>query len=108
LVQVVELLQVVRSDDHAVILLLLAPPAQRLRVWVVQAAGLRRRLERDGRPGYSGGVVVVRTIRRQGDAVTELRRNAAEVIAEWQRGLGLLEALVVLSNFIKIYNNNGG
>jgi hypothetical protein len=30
-----------------------------------------------------------------------------EVLAEGQRGLVLLEALGVLSNFIKIYNNNG-
>jgi hypothetical protein len=52
--------------------------------------------------------VVVRTVRRQGGAVAELRRNAAEVVAEGQHGLGLLEALGVLSNFIKIYNNNGG
>jgi hypothetical protein len=41
------------------ILLLLASPVQRLRVPVVQAAGLRRRLKRDGQPGWSGGVVVV-------------------------------------------------
>jgi hypothetical protein len=54
------------------ILLLLAPPVQRLRVQVVQVAGLRRRLERDGWPGWSGGVVVVRTVRRQGGAVTKL------------------------------------
>jgi hypothetical protein len=90
------------------ILLLLAPPMQRLRVRVVQAAGLRRRLERDGWPGWSGGLVVVRTVCHQGGAVAELRRDAAEVIAEGQRDLGLLEALDVLSNFIKIYNNNGG
>jgi hypothetical protein len=53
-------------------------------------------------------VVVVRAVRRQGGVVAELRHDAAEVVAEGQRGLGLLEALVVLSNFIKIYNNNGG
>jgi hypothetical protein len=35
------------------ILLLLAPPAQRLRVRVVQAVVLRRRLEHDGRSGWS-------------------------------------------------------
>jgi hypothetical protein len=74
---------VVGSGDRNMILLLLVPPAQRLRVRVVHAAGLRRRLERDGRPGWSGGV-------------------------EGQRGLGLLDALDNLSNFIKIYNNNGG
>jgi hypothetical protein len=89
------------------ILLLLAPPTHRLHVRVVQAAGLRRRLKRNGRPGWSGGVVVVRAVRRQGGAVAELQHDAAEVIAEVQRGLGLLEALDVLSNFIKIYNNNG-
>jgi hypothetical protein len=92
------------------ILLLVASPAQRLRLRlrVVQAAGLCRRLEHDGRPGWSGGVMVVRVVRRQGGAVAELRRDAPEVVAEGQRGLGLLEALDVLSNFIKIYNNNGG
>jgi hypothetical protein len=90
------------------ILLLVASPAQRLRLRVVQAAGLCRRLERDGRPGWSGGVMVVRVVRRQGGTVAELRRDAPEVVAEGQRGLGLLEALDVLSNFIKIYNNNGG
>jgi hypothetical protein len=90
------------------ILLLLASPAQRLRLRVVQAAGLCHRLERDGRSGWSGGVMVVRVVRRQGGAVAELRHDAAEVVAEGQRGLGLIEALDVLSNFIKIYNNNGG
>jgi hypothetical protein len=45
---------------------------------------------------------------RQGGAVAELRRDAAKVVAEGQRDLGLLEALDILSNFIKIYNNNGG
>jgi hypothetical protein len=90
------------------ILLLLAPLAQRLHVRVVQPAGLRRRLERDGRSDWSGSVVVVRAVRRQGGAVAELRHDAAEVIAEGQRGLGLLEALDVLSNFIKIYNNTVG
>jgi hypothetical protein len=75
---------------------------------VVQAAGLRRWLERDGRPGWSGGVVVVRAVRCQGGAVVELRHDAAEVVAKWQRGLSLLDALAILSNFIKIYNNNGG
>jgi hypothetical protein len=90
------------------ILLLLAPPAQRLRVQVVQAASLRHWLERDGQPGCSSGVVVVRTVRHQGSAVAELQRDAAEVVAEGQRDLGLLEAFDVLSNFIKIYNNNGG
>jgi hypothetical protein len=90
------------------ILLLVASPAQRLRLRVVQAAGLCRRLEHDGRPGWSGGVMVVRVVRHQGGAVAELRRDASEVVAEGQRGLGLLEALDVLSNFIKIYNNNGG
>jgi hypothetical protein len=66
------------------ILLLLASPAQRLRLRVVQAAGLCRRLERDGRPGWSGGVMVVRVVRRQGGAVAELRRDAPEVVAEGQ------------------------
>jgi hypothetical protein len=80
-VQVVELLQVVCSGDHGVILLLLAPPAQRLRVRVIQAAGLRC----DGRPGCSGDMVIVHAVR--------LRHNAVEVVAEGQRGLGLLEAL---------------
>jgi hypothetical protein len=98
----------VGSGDHGMILLLLAPPTQRLCVRVVQAAGLRCRLERDGRPGWSGSVVVVFTVLRQGGAVAELRCDAAEVVAEGQRGLGLLEAIGVLSNFIKIYNNNGG
>jgi hypothetical protein len=69
---------------------------------------LRRRLERDGRPGWSGGVVVVRVVRRQGGAVAEQRRDVAEVVAEGQRDLGLLEALGGFSNFIKIYNNNSG
>jgi hypothetical protein len=97
---------IVGSGDHGMILLLVASPAQRLRLRlrVVQAAGLCRRLEHDGRPGWSGGVMVVRVVR----AVAELRRDAPEVVAEGQRGLGLLEALDVLSNFIKIYNNNGG
>jgi hypothetical protein len=98
----------VDNGDHGMIMLLLAPHAQRLHVRVVQAAGLRHWLERDGRPGWSGGVVVVCVVRRQGGAVAELRHDAAEVVAKWQRGLGLLDALAVLSNFIKIYNNNGG
>jgi hypothetical protein len=88
------------------ILLLLAPPTQRLRLRVVQAAGLCLWLERDGRPCWSGGVVVVRAVCRQGGAVAELRHDAAKVVAEGKRSLGLLEAFDVLSNFIKIYNNN--
>jgi hypothetical protein len=44
---------------------------------------------------------------RQGGAVAEMRCDAAEVVAEGQHDLGLLEALDILSNFIKIYNNNG-
>jgi hypothetical protein len=87
------------------ILLLLAPPAQRLCIRVVQAAGLRRRLERDGRPGWSGGVVIVCAVRRQGGAVAELRHDAAEVVAEGQCGLDLLEALdvsLILLKFIII------
>jgi hypothetical protein len=90
-VQVVELLQAVRGGDRRVVLLLLAPPAQQLRVRVVRVRG---RLERDGRPGRGG--VVVRAVRRQGGAVAELRGDAADVVvADGERGggLGLPEAL---------------